>query len=296
MKDSIYAWLRLLWGKSVDLALTSVVTVVLYAGLLYLVNFFWMVYIETPVGKRFVAHHVADIAVIEGLRGENFFLLSLGVILAFIAACLVFGAVSRVFLLLRYFHEGRGFLYRLILWGIPCAGLTAVAISRAYEIGLVASFLFGVGPSMALFDKCLRFTPGLLPEISGAFGGLATLIRKGFERDRRTEPRYELYLPLTYYGPKSSEVQKGTAYQISNHGFCVQEHKDLVNDDLIRFKLRVEDESVRGEATIKWTKDLDTAERKKAQPSRSGCRIVSMATKYRGVLRDYLSRHSFAGA
>ena len=63
-----------------------------------------------------------------------------------------------------------------------------------------------------------------------------------------------------------------------------------------KFKLKVENDSVLGEAKIKWTKDLDTADRKKARSSRSGCRIVSMATKYGSVLRDYLSRYSFAEA
>ena len=296
MDNSVYEWLRLLWRKSVWLALASGATVILYAGLLYLVNFFWMAYIETPVGQRFLTLHIVDITAIEGLQGENFLTLSLRVILIVITVCLVFGALSQLLLLIRYFHEGRGFSYRLILWGIPCVALTAVAISRTYEIGPVASLLLGLGPTMVLFNSCLRFTPGLLPEISTVFEGIATLIQKGLEKDRRSEPRYEVSLPLAYYGPRSSDVCKSMAYQISNHGFCLREPKELVSGDIIRFKLKVESDSVLGEAKIKWSKDLDTADRKKARSSRSGCRIVSMATKYRGVLTGYLSRHSFAEA
>jgi hypothetical protein len=91
-------------------------------------------------------------------------------------------------------------------------------------------------------------------------------------------------------------MQKSTAYQISHHGFCVQEPKALVSGDLIRFELRVEDESVLGQATIKWTKNLEAADRKQARPSICGCHIVSMAAKHRSVLRDYLSRHSLEEA
>ena len=256
MKNSVYEWPRLLWRKSVGLACTSGVTVVLYAGLLYLVKFFWILYIETPAGKRYLTLHIVDISAIEGLQGENLLTLSLRVILIVITVCLIFGAVSQVFLLIRYFHEGRGFFYRLILWGIPCVTLTAVAISRTYEIGPVASFLLGLGPTMVLFSSCLRFTPGLLPEVSTVFEGIATLTQKGLDKDRRSEPRYEVSLPLAYYGPRSSDVHKSMAYQISNHGFCLREPRDLVSGDIIKFKLKVENDSVLGEATIKGCKNL----------------------------------------
>jgi hypothetical protein len=43
----------LLWSKSVALAFASGVTAILYAGLFYIVNLFWLLYIETPIGKQF---------------------------------------------------------------------------------------------------------------------------------------------------------------------------------------------------------------------------------------------------
>ena len=296
MKDALFEWLRLLWSKTVGLAFASGVTVVLYTGLLYIVNIFWMLYAETLTGKRFLALHIVDIREIEDLQAENFLMLSLEVILTVLTVCLVFGALSQVFLLIRYFHEGRGLLYRLIVWGIPCVGLTAAAISRAYEMGPVASFLLGLGPTMVLFQGCLRFTPGLLPEISTVIGGIEALVQKGLKRERRGEPRYGVSLALAYHGPRSGDVYRSTASQVSNHGFCLRDPKDLASGDIMRFELKVEDDTILGEAMIKWTKHLTDADRKNALASRSGCRIVSMATEYRGVLRDYLSRHSFAEA
>ena len=296
MKNAVFEWLRLLWSKTVGLAFASGITVVLYAGLLYIVNLLWMIYIETPVGKRFLSLHIVDIRAIEDLRVENFLMLSLEVILIVLMVCLVFGAVSQAFLLIRYFYEGRGFFYRLIVWGIPCVALTSVAISRTYEMGPVASFLFVLVPTMVLFQSCLRFTPGLLPETSTVIGGITTLVQKGLKRERRDEPRYEVSLSLAYHGTGSSNECRSTASQVSNHGFCIQEPKDLVSGDIIRFELKVEDDSIHGEAMIKWIKHLSDADRKEARSSRSGCRIVSMATQYRGVLRGYLSRHTFAEA
>jgi len=294
--NSVYEWLRLLCGKSVRLALTSGAVIFLYTGLLYFVDFLWMIYIETPVGQRFLTLNLVDISAIESLRGENFLALSLEVILIVILVCLVFGAVSQVFLLNRYFREGRGFFYRLIIWGIPCVALTSIAISRIYEMGSGASALLGLVPTVVLFNSCLRFTPGLLPEISSVIGGIATLAQKGLEKDRRDEPRYEVSLPLAYNGPRRSGVHKSMAHHFSNHGFCLRDPKDLVNGDIIKFKLKVENDSILGEAKIKWTKDPDATDRKKARSSRSGCRIVSMITEYRSILRDYLSRNSFTEA
>ncbi len=296
MKNAVFEWLRLLWSKSVRLAFASGVTVILYTGLLYLVNLLWMLYIETPMGKRFLDLHIVDVRAIEDLQAENFLMLSLEVILTVLMVCLVFGAVSQVFLLIRYFHEGRRLFYRLIVWGIPCAALTAVAISGTYEIGPVASLFLGVVPTMVLFQSCLRFTPGLLPEISTVVGGIGAIVQKGLQRERRDEPRYEVSLSLAYHGPRSSDFCRSTASQISNHGFCIGEPKDLVSGDIIRFELEVEDDSIQGEAMIKWIEHLANADRKKARSSRSGCRIVSMATQYRGVLRGYLSKHSLEEA
>jgi hypothetical protein len=296
MKNAVFEWLHLLWSKTLGLAFASGVTAVLYAGLLYILNIFWMLYLETPTGKRFVALHIVDISAIEVLRSENILMLSLGVILAGLVVCLLFGAVSQVVSLIRYFYEGRGLFYRLIVWGIPCVALTAAAISRIYEIGPAASFLLAVVPAMLLFQRCLRFAPRLLPELSTVIGEIATLAQEGLKKERRDEPRYEVILSLAYHRPKSSDFCRSTASQISNHGFCLRDPKDLASGDIIRFELRIDDDSILGEAMIKWTKDLATPDREKGRASRSGCRIVSMATEYKGVLRGYLSRHSFAEA
>jgi hypothetical protein len=296
MKNAVFEWLRLFWSKTVGLAFASGVTVILYAGLLYIANLLWMLYTETPIGKRFLTLHIVDVRAIEDLQAENFIMLSLEVTLNALMVCLVFGALCQVFLLIRYFYEGRGLLYRLTVWGIPCVVLTAAAISRTFEMGPVASFLLGLVPTMVLFQGCLRFTPGLLPEISTVIEGIEAPVQKGLKRERRGEPRYEVSLALAYHGPRSSEFYRSTAAQISNHGFCLRDPKDLASGDIIRFKLKLEDDSILGEAKIKWIKNLSNADRKHALASRSGCRIVSMDTQYRGVLRGYLSRYSYEEA
>ena len=295
MKSAVFEWLRLLWSKSIGLIFASGVTAILYTGLLYIVNLSWMLYIETPIGKQFLSLHIIDIETIDALREGNFLVLSLEIVIAVLVVCLIFGAVSQVFSLTRYFYEGRGLLYHLIAWGIPCVVFTTVAISRTYETGLITSFFLGVVPTMALFQGCLRFTHVLLPEISTAIGGIAALVQKGLKKERRGETRYDMSLLVAYRGPRSSDLHRSTASQISNHGFCIQDPKKLASGDIIRFELKVEDDSILGEAMIKWTKDVTAADRKKYRLSRSGCRIVSMATASRAALKIFLGRHPLEG-
>jgi hypothetical protein len=296
MKNPVFAWLRLWWSKSVRLAFASGVTIILYAALLYIVNLCWMLYIETPLGKRFLALQIIDIGTVEGLQAENFLELSIEVSLTVVTVCLVFGAVSQVFLLIRYLYEGRGLWYRFMMWGIPCIALTAAVISRTYGIGPVASSLLALPPTMVLFPRCLRYPNGLLPDISTVIAGIATLPQKRLRKERRAEPRYDMSLALAYRGPKSSGVYRSRASQISNHGFRLRKPKDLVNGDIIRFTLKIEDCSILGEAMIKWTKGFPPDGGKEARISRSGCRIVFMATKDQAALKDFLSRHSLEGA
>jgi hypothetical protein len=100
--------------KSLGLSILSGITVILYAGFVYSLEFMWMVYTETHVGKQFIVLHGVDISAVEGLLAEGFLVLSYRVVLAVLTACLALGAASRVFLLARYLYEGRGVIYDLI--------------------------------------------------------------------------------------------------------------------------------------------------------------------------------------
>lgn len=166
LKTIAYGWIRCFCDKIMELVLVFAITVISYTILLYFISFLWVIYVETPVGQRFLTLHNADIAFIAKLQNQNFFILSLRVSLLVIKVCLVLGAVSQVFLMIRFVYDARSFFLRLILWGVPCAVLSSTAIYNTYEIGWSVSFFLGFIPSLILFNYCLRFSSGLLPEIS----------------------------------------------------------------------------------------------------------------------------------
>ena len=236
--------------------------------------------------------HRGDMSVIEGLQAESFLRLSFEVVVIVVTACLVFGAVSQVFLLIRMFYEGRGYIFRLIVWGIPCVVLTTMAIFRVYDLGPEVSRFLGLIPTIVVFQSCLEFTQGLLPDISMATAFIIDLARKALKRERRTEARFDIDLPLVYTRRRSSADCRGIASQISSYGFCLQDSQNLMRGEIIRFELEVEDDSVHGEASITWTKSLNNSDRKKTTFFTSGCHIISMAPHYRNTLRGYLRRLS----
>ncbi|PKN61510.1 MAG: hypothetical protein CVU57_29245 [Deltaproteobacteria bacterium HGW-Deltaproteobacteria-15] len=292
MKEALFDWLRLLCKKSLGLSILSGITVILYAGFVYSLEFMWMVYAETHVGKQFIVLHEVDISAVEGLLAEGFLVLSYKVVLAVLTACLALGAASRVFLLARYLYEGRGMIYRVAVWGIPCAVLTAFVLLRTYHLELPSAFLLGLVPTLVLFHTCFRFTQELLPEISTPIGSVVTLAGKILKKERRVERRYDVVIPLSYCSRRSTAECSGIASKISNGGFCIQDSRQLARGDIIKFKLAFENDSVHGEAKIEWTQNLTDVQPKKTPLSASGCRIISMSRNYRNILKGFLSGQS----
>jgi len=278
----------------------------------------WILYLETPVGQRFLADHIVYVGVIENLQRQNFLILTLRVALIVIAVCLVLGAAGRVLLVMRYIYDPQGFFGHLIFWGIPSAVLTSFAIHRTLKLGWAVSFSLGLLPTLLLFNYCFRFTLGLVPEISTVFGSIVSLTKKVLERfttvepetngsskprhkvdysvahygpERRSELRHKVDFSIIYYGPEGNAIDESMAFQVSNRGFCLWQPKDVVTGDTIKFELRVENALILGEAQIKWAINPSIADENKALPSRAGCHIISMYKKYESVLRSYLNRH-----
>jgi hypothetical protein len=258
-----------------------------------------------------------SIGVIESVQRQNFLMLTLRLTLIVVTVCLVLGAVSQALLLTRYLYDPQGFFGRLILWGVPCAGLTSFAICRTLNWGWATSFSLGLVPSLILFSFCFKFTSGLVPEISTVFRSVVSLTQEGLRRirkeevdtgrrsesrrkadlsaahhgaERRREPRYKVDLSIAYYGSEGSAIDQSIAYHISNHGFCLWQPKGVVPGDTIKFELRVENAPISGEAHIEWTSNPPTADEKKAPPAKAGCRIISVTEEDENVLRGYLNK------
>jgi hypothetical protein len=178
------------------------------------------------------------------------------------------------------------------VWGIPCVVLTTIIIFRTYDLVPEISRLLVLVPTIVVFQSCLEFTQGLLPDILTATAFIVDLARKALKRERRAELRFDIDVPLVYTRRRSSAECRSIASQISNCGFCLQASRNLMRGEIIRFELEVEDSSVHGEARIAWTKSVKNTDRRKALFSASGCHIISMASNYKHALKGYLKKLS----
>jgi hypothetical protein len=300
------------WDNLLQLLLACAATVILYTVLIYLASFLWTLYLETHVGQRFVANHPAHVDLIEDLLRHNLLFLILRVIPVVAIVCLVVGAASRTLMLIRYFYDPQGFIGRTVFWGLPCAVLSSFAIHRTLELAWTISFAIGLLPTLALFHYCFTFTSGLLPEISTVFAVLISLIKKGlqrfataetneegepvddsvfhYEREKRSERRHKTDFSIIYYGPEGDPIDESIAFEVSNHGFCLWQPKEVVDGDTMKFELRVENSVIPGEAQVKWVINPSSADDSGSLPSKAGCRITSMKEENESVLRNYLER------
>ena len=310
-------WLRQFRNSLLQVLVTYGVTVILYICLLYFARYLWALYLETPVGKRFIADHIAYVGVVENVLGHNFILLALRITSVILTVCLIIGIVGRALLVLRYFYDPHGFFYRLGVWGMLSAIVTSLAIHQTLRLDWSVSFLLGFVPTLLLFNCCFEFTLRFVPEISTVFSGVVSLTKKGFQTlmmlnpqkessrlrvkagdsvpydapERRSEPRQNADFSIRYYRPESNAIDESVAFQVSNRGFCLWQPRDADIGDNIRFTLRVDTAVILGEAQIKWVDDASVSDRNATLPSKAGCRIISMDKEHESVLQSYLTKH-----
>jgi hypothetical protein len=101
--------------------------------------------------------------------------LTLGLDTTLVVFCvsLLVAGVAQVLHLIRYLYESQGIIGKLIVWFIPCMGLTAWIINQRHpypELALAGTLV--VVPTLCLLSSCLYLARMLLPEI----GDLRTIV------------------------------------------------------------------------------------------------------------------------
>jgi hypothetical protein len=159
-------WLRTIRDEVVHLVLLLFIVWLLYSGLLYLCRALWYLYVETPIGHRFVSHYTSSSDHIFELLDLNLFVLSIGLIAVALKTCLVTGAVCKILSITRYFYLPAGLIARIFFWGFICSALTSYNVRNSFDMNWPTAFLLGLAPSLSVFGSCFEFTSELLPELS----------------------------------------------------------------------------------------------------------------------------------
>jgi hypothetical protein len=200
---AIQIWLRELIHSLIEIIILFAVTAVLVGILLSLLEAFWYLYLETPVGIKYTANpsRLSPHLLTQLFKGD-LFLFSIEIATATLTACLIISAAFQILALRRYCYLGRGLLNRMIVVLLfSTAG--AYKLSHTSQIDLLVAFGISIVPSLCLFPSCMNISARILPELT-PIGIIKIIINaKNFITDSsdRTIPDPHASLSPIYNGP-----------------------------------------------------------------------------------------------
>jgi hypothetical protein len=163
---AIQIWLRELIRSLIEIIILFAVTAVLAGILLSLLEAFWYLYLETPVGIKYTANPSRlSPHLLTQLFKRNLFLFSLEIATAMMTACLIISAAFQILALRRYFYLGRGLFNRIVVLLLFSAG-GAVKLAHTTQIDLWVAFGISIVPSLCLFPSCMNISARILPELT----------------------------------------------------------------------------------------------------------------------------------
>ena len=163
---AIQIWLRGLIYSLIEITILFAVTAVLVGILLSLLEAFWYLYLETPVGIKYTSNPSRlSPHLLTQLFKQDLFLFSIEVATATLTACLTISAAFQILALRRYFYLGRGLLNRLVVLSLFSAA-AAFKLADTSDIDVLAALGISIIPSLCLFPSCMNISARILPELT----------------------------------------------------------------------------------------------------------------------------------
>jgi len=172
-KSSVSRWMKRSAFLAAQTAIYWAVVWLLCAGLFYVSGVLWRLYVETHIGKTYLVHFRASADTLFELVGKDPLALSLELTLVTLATCLVLGTVCRLCFLTRLFYTGRGFFWRMAVWGPVAVLLSTYTVVTFLDLKWSFGFVLAVFPALCLFGICFQMAGHMLPELH-----VATLLQK----------------------------------------------------------------------------------------------------------------------
>lgn len=188
LREDVRNWLGNLASGLGSLLIFFVISMILCLALLYIFKYLWVIYTSTPAGEHFAENFPSHADAIEEVLRHRLFLLSLYVNVTAVKICLAGGLVGTLLSLVRYLHEYRGFLGRIIFWGLPFTFFTAYIIRPYYDLDWIPALSLSVIPSLILMSPCISLISELFPEIKTVLDSIISLARRDREPSEEDEP------------------------------------------------------------------------------------------------------------
>jgi hypothetical protein len=163
---AIQIWLRNLIYSLIEIAILFTATTVLVGILLSLLEAFWYLYLQTPVGIKYTAHPTRlSPHLLTQLFKQDLILFSVEVVTAALTASLIISATFQITALRRYFYVGRGLLNRFMVLLLFSAA-AGFKLAHTNPIDLPVALGVSIVPSLCLFPSCMNISAEILPELT----------------------------------------------------------------------------------------------------------------------------------
>lgn len=159
------SWSKRVADRLISCGIVFVIALLLEIGLLTLGKMLWSLYTATSTGQYYIEHMPEQAQMFESIAGADPLTLGLDLTLVVFCVSLLVAGAAQFLHLIRYLYESQGIIGKLILWFIPCTGLSAwiVSLRHPYPELALAGSLAAV-PTLCTLSSCLYLARILLPE------------------------------------------------------------------------------------------------------------------------------------
>jgi hypothetical protein len=155
---------RLLEDELIELAIYFGLSVLICSGILYFGRSVWWVYVQTPVGQRYIMLFSASAAEIGRFYGQDLLRLSAQTNWFVFKAALLVAVVSQSLFLTGHLYENEGGFIHLLFWLLPFTALNVWFFNGGSGLREASSFILFFLSSAFLFHSCMRVASRVLPE------------------------------------------------------------------------------------------------------------------------------------
>ncbi|PON14465.1 hypothetical protein C2W62_28925 [Candidatus Entotheonella serta] len=152
---------------------------------LELCRWFWLVYPETVIGKKFIEGASDFLAFAHTVLYEPHWHTALYVVTVPCISSLILAFSGRFCYLKRLLYNPFGSVLRTFLWATPVAIWTGYYVIAYLNLTLETAIVCAVGPSLAWLPQAFRVADRLSPEL----GSYIRWLRRGWRQlKRRSDP------------------------------------------------------------------------------------------------------------
>jgi len=162
----ILEYFRKLARTVAEIILLIICTAVVCICILYMAKYLWFIFTASPVGEEYAGLFVESYRITNDVLSRDFIRLAINLTLTSFAICLIIGIICKFFLITRYLYSARGYLIRIIFFGLPLTYIVAFYMRYTGDFSHIdIAFTVAILPVLCVFGGCFSFADEFVPDL-----------------------------------------------------------------------------------------------------------------------------------